>query len=247
MSNLFPIIGTGSNACYVERQKNAELFDEEDNGSGTVLINTEWGAFGDDGRLDFVRTEYDRDVDENSINPGKQLHEKMISGMYMGELVRLVLVKLVNDGLLFGGRGSDDLFTRGNFYTKYVSEIEEDPQGDYTKCMQVLQELGIKHATEQDCVHVKFVCELVSTRAAHLTSTAVATLMNKMDDPDVTIGVDGSVYRYHPKFHNLMMVKIRELAKPHIKFNIMLSEDGSGRGAALVAAVASRKCTENGA
>lgn len=65
--------GTGSNACYVEKQKNAELFDEEDNGSGTVLINTEWGAFGDDGKLDFIRTEYDRDVDENSVNPGKQL------------------------------------------------------------------------------------------------------------------------------------------------------------------------------
>lgn len=38
-----------------------------------MLINTEWGAFGDDGKLDFVRTEYDRDVDENSVNPGKQL------------------------------------------------------------------------------------------------------------------------------------------------------------------------------
>lgn len=70
---LFEFIGTGSNACYVEKQKNAELFDEEDNGSGTVLINTEWGAFGDDGSLEFVRTDYDRDVDENSVNPGKQL------------------------------------------------------------------------------------------------------------------------------------------------------------------------------
>lgn len=38
-----------------------------------MLINTEWGAFGDDGKLDFVRTDYDRDVDENSVNPGKQL------------------------------------------------------------------------------------------------------------------------------------------------------------------------------
>lgn len=66
-------LGTGSNACYVEKQKNAELFDDVDKGSGNVLINTEWGAFGDDGKLDFVRTEYDRDIDENSVNPGKQL------------------------------------------------------------------------------------------------------------------------------------------------------------------------------
>lgn len=38
-----------------------------------VIINTEWGAFGDNGCLDFVRTEYDRELDTFSINPGKQL------------------------------------------------------------------------------------------------------------------------------------------------------------------------------
>lgn len=57
----------------MEKQKNAELFDETDNGSGNVLINTEWGAFGDDGTLDFIRTPYDEEVDKHSINPGKQL------------------------------------------------------------------------------------------------------------------------------------------------------------------------------
>lgn len=57
----------------MEKQKNCELFDDVDNGSGKVLVNTEWGAFGDDGSLDFVRTDYDREVDKHSINPGKQL------------------------------------------------------------------------------------------------------------------------------------------------------------------------------
>ena len=51
-------------------------------------------------------------------------YEKMISGMYMGEIVRLVLLKLKKHGLLFGGKGSEDLETMGRFYTKYVSEIE---------------------------------------------------------------------------------------------------------------------------
>jgi len=48
----------------------------------------------------------------------------MISGMYMGELARLIMVKFTKQGLLFGGKGSDLLFERGNFFTKYVSEIE---------------------------------------------------------------------------------------------------------------------------
>lgn len=66
------ILGTGSNACYVEKTNEVDMF----NGSKTkpyVIVNTEWGAFGDDGTLDFIRTSYDRDIDENSINPGKQL------------------------------------------------------------------------------------------------------------------------------------------------------------------------------
>lgn len=74
MMNYFQLpLGTGSNACYVERVKNAELFDGPDNGKEYVLINTEWGAFGDNGALDFIRSEYDREIDEFSINKGKQL------------------------------------------------------------------------------------------------------------------------------------------------------------------------------
>jgi len=42
----------------------------------------------------------------------------------MGEIVRQVLVKLVNAGILFGGYLSEVLDTPMAFYTKYVSEIE---------------------------------------------------------------------------------------------------------------------------
>lgn len=38
-----------------------------------MCVNTEWGGFGDDGAMDFIRTKYDKQLDENSINVGKQL------------------------------------------------------------------------------------------------------------------------------------------------------------------------------
>ncbi len=38
-----------------------------------VVINTEWGAFGDQGELDFILTKWDKRVDKGSINPGKQV------------------------------------------------------------------------------------------------------------------------------------------------------------------------------
>lgn len=67
----FMIQGTGCNACYVEKIENAELFDG-DQSKPHVIVNTEWGAFGDDGKLDAVRTKYDREIDEDSLNPGQQ-------------------------------------------------------------------------------------------------------------------------------------------------------------------------------
>ena len=49
----------------------------------------------------------------------------MISGMYLGEVARLVLVKLTQEDLLFGGQTSPDLLTQGRFETRYMSDIEQ--------------------------------------------------------------------------------------------------------------------------
>ena len=44
------------------------------------------------------------------------------------------------------------------------------------------------------------------------------------------------IFRYHPHFKNVMQSRISQLMGIDYKFDLMLSEDGSGRGAALVAA-----------
>ncbi|XP_014386035.1 PREDICTED: glucokinase isoform X2 [Myotis brandtii] len=64
------IVGTGCNACYMEEMHNVELVEGEE---GRMCVNTEWGAFGDAGELDEFLLEYDRAVDESSLNPGQQL------------------------------------------------------------------------------------------------------------------------------------------------------------------------------
>lgn len=63
------MIGTGSNACYMEEMRNVEMIEGDE---GRMCVNMEWGAFGDNGCLDDIRTEYDRSVDDFSLNPGKQ-------------------------------------------------------------------------------------------------------------------------------------------------------------------------------
>ena len=83
-----------------------------------VVVNTEWGAFGDQNELDYIVTKWDRRVDAGSINPGKQIFEKMISGMYMGELIRQVLVDLMKDDLIFFGCNREKILERGELWEK---------------------------------------------------------------------------------------------------------------------------------
>jgi hexokinase len=54
--------------------------------SSHMIINTEWGNFGADGALDFIVTEFDREVDSNTHNKGRQIFEKLMAGMYLGEI-----------------------------------------------------------------------------------------------------------------------------------------------------------------
>lgn len=49
----------------------------------------------------------------------------MISGLYMGELVRLILVKMAKEKLLFNGKVPDNLRKKDCFETRYVSAIEK--------------------------------------------------------------------------------------------------------------------------
>lgn len=64
-------------------------------------------------------------------------------------------------------------------------------------------------------------------------------LVQKINKPSCTIAVDGSVFKLHPQFKGYMQETIKELM-PQSDIKLMLSEDGSGKGAALIAAVAAR-------
>ncbi|KAJ9577849.1 hypothetical protein L9F63_025290 [Diploptera punctata] len=212
------IVGTGSNACYVEKKvEHLEMME----------------------KLNFIRTEFDKEVDKKSINKGKQINEKLVSGMYLGELVRVTLCKLTKEKALFGGKINDKLKKKDLFTTVMISEIAATPDGsldNYRKAWK--KKCDYPNATENECAIVQLVCEKYIQRAAHMCAIVLASLINRIGESKITVGVDGSVYRFHPQFHDLMVKFMTPLVNPGIEFDLMLSEDGSGRGAALVAATA---------
>ncbi|XP_021370871.1 hexokinase-2-like [Mizuhopecten yessoensis] len=232
------IIGSGSNACFVEQAKNFNKLEAAEKTSDQILVNCEWGAFGDNGCLNFFKTEFDKELDLNSNHVNSYTFEKLFGGFYLGELVRLVLVKLTREGLLFKGQESPKLMCKGSWPTSYVTEVESDCPGEMSHTRGVLQKLDLA-AEADDIAIVQEACALVSQRGAYIVSAACAVLLNHIDLLEVTIGIDGSVYEHHPRFHGYMMELFEKLV-PKTKVKIILVKDGSGQGGAFVAAVGSR-------
>lgn len=88
------IFGTGCNAAYFENcgsiPKLAHLNLPPDL---PMAINCEWGAFDNEHKV-LPRTVYDVIIDKESPRPGQQAFEKMIAGLYLGEIFRLIMVDL---------------------------------------------------------------------------------------------------------------------------------------------------------
>ncbi|XP_034097982.1 hexokinase type 2-like [Drosophila albomicans] len=236
------IVGTGVNACYVEQTSKAEMLDGyESSQKPIMIINTELGAFGDNGSLDSVRTVYDKTLDIESVNPGSQTLEKCVSGMYLGEVVRHILLDLMRMGVLFRGMRPDEMQTKWIFRTRFISEIESDPPEVFHNARVVLYHLGIKTDDLNDMACLRYICDSISLRSAQLTSCAIVAMINQMNVESCTVAIDGGLCRYHPHYRNLIEQQMSILLKNASAYKIVLSEDGSGLGAALVAAAFANK------
>ncbi|XP_078087787.1 hexokinase-1-like [Mustelus asterias] len=232
------IVGTGTNACYMEQMKNIEKLDGD---SGEMCINMEWGAFGqgEQHSLAEIVNEFDKLVDQQSLHPGKQIYEKMIGGKFLGAIVQNILLNLKEKGCIFRGIQTHTLEQENIIRTKFLSKIESD-SGDLLHVKSILEELGLPCGIE-DRVVVQAVCLAVSQRAAQLCGAGLAAVLERMrenrqmDLMKMTVGVEGSLYKLHPHFSQILKDTVKDLAaKCEVHFH--LSEDSSAMGAALVAA-----------
>lgn len=241
------IVGTGCNACYVEKLSSIEKWPYNYSDPKQVVINTEWGAFGNNEVLEFARTQWDRQMDYESVNPHKQVYEKMISGMYLPEILRRAMISLVERNLLFNGQCPFQLLVADSIgNTKYLSMIDEDFADDnFTKTREVLDTLfpGLAY-TATDLRIIYMLNNRITKRAAYLVAVGLWTLIKRIPQTDVSIAYDGSLIGFHPFFKTWVEEKINKfLVDSALKKKIKLvqSQDGSGYGAAIVAAVCYRE------
>ncbi|KAI9321414.1 hypothetical protein BX666DRAFT_975096 [Dichotomocladium elegans] len=236
------ILGTGTNACYYEDLDHIPKWKGGKTAFDHMVINTEWGAF-DNERIVLPLTTYDCKVDRESINPRQQTFEKMISGMYLGEIARNCIIHYIDRQLLFAGRSSSALNGQYSFETSYMSTIQADDTTDLAETRHILEDvLSVPGTTLSDRRAVKRIIELVGRRAARLSACGLAAVLKLCNllETGCTIAIDGSLYEHYPGFEMTMMEALTELYGPAIESKVILSlaRDGSGLGAAIVAMIA---------
>lgn len=232
------ILGTGTNACYREKVSNIPKLKGNQIRTDQMIINIEWGNFNKLRRLP-----YDLQLDYASVNRGQQILEKMVSGKYLGEIARIILKDLIKRKILFQGKGFFIFDAAGSFKTEYMSSIANDCTKSLSGVGKVFKKLGISKSVLEDRLLVKKICYAVSNRAARVSAAALASVIIKTDpllSRKHTVAIDGTVYEKYPGFRQNIKLTFRELfGRKSARINIVLTKDGSGRGAAIIAALAS--------
>lgn len=254
------IFGTGTNGAYIDRVETIEKLGEkaiaEAKKGGKfageyMVVNTEWGAV-DNKRKYLPVSPFDNKLDRKSINPRKQAFEKMVSGMYLGEIVRNILLWLIDLSLLFDGYSTESLNAHYGFDTALVSAIEDAKSTDEVKAV-LTKECGVpaELIKEKDVELVKWACKLVASRAASLSACAVAAVVEHTKafeiGETVDVGVDGSVAEFLPFFEERLRAALKHILGEEGEKRVIigLAKDGSGVGAALCALQA-KKALEAG-
>lgn len=249
------IIGTGTNACYLERADAIIKCQGLLTTSRDMVVNVEWGNFWSS---HLPRTLYDIDLDAESPNPNDQGFEKMISGMYLGDIVRRVILRMSQELDVFGPHSSK-LHVPFILRTPLIAAMHEDESPDLREVARVLKDvLEIPDVPLNIRKLIVKVCDIVTCRAARLAAAGIVGILKKIgrDGSGVTSGkgrpkmgsqikikrtvvaIEGGLYTNYTLFREYLNEAMAQIlgedAAPYVI--IKVTEDGSGIGAALLAA-----------
>jgi hexokinase len=243
------IFGTGCNAAYMEEVGAIpKLAHMNLDPKLPMAINCEWGAFDNEHKV-LPRTPYDIIIDKESPRPGQQAFEKMVAGLYLGELFRLVLVDLHGnpDCKIFHGQDISKLQKPYSLDSSFPAKIEQDPFENLSDTHELLQNKLSISATRPELELCRRLAELIGTRAARLSACGVAAICKKKGMTACHVGADGAVFNQYPHFKERGAKALREIFGWTTKeepVEILPAEDGSGVGAALIAALTLKRVQE---
>ncbi|KUG03314.1 hexokinase [hydrocarbon metagenome] len=222
------ICGTGHNTCYLEPSRVTSS-------NQVMIVNTEAGNFSP-----LPGNGYDQILDKATDDPGQQNMEKMVSGKYLGELMRITLTDLGQKGYLPGYDPTLRIWCQPySLPTEVLGWLGSKRSAERQQLANWAEENGI--AFNQDgysCLNL--ISTAILERAMKLiASTYIAILKRnrQLNDKRQVIAVDGALFKNVPGFlAGIESILQREL--PDRAISLIYTADGSSVGAAVAAALA---------
>jgi Hexokinase len=233
-ADIGSICGTGYNSCYVETRPGSYYQD---------IINIEAGGFGHRSLRENI---FDVELDIHSERPGSNHLEKMVAGRYLGEILRLVLLFLISNKIIFTKQNIPQ--TIKNPYSISTSDLAkllaEENSGKTS--VLVKDDWGLASITENDLEIIKYIARCITNRAADLIAGTFVGIIRHMDlalNSPHTIAIDGSLYEKLPGFSARIKKRVNEaLVNKQAAIEFSFIKDGSGIGAAIAAAISEAEC-----
>ncbi|KAG2271283.1 hypothetical protein Bca52824_065838 [Brassica carinata] len=216
-----------------------------------VVVNMEWGNFWSS-RL--PRTSYDIELDAESLNSNDMGFEKMIGGMYLGDIVRRVILRMSQESDIFGPISSI-LSTPFVLRTNSVSAMHEDDTPELHEVATILKHLGVSKVPLKVRKLVVKICDVVTRRAARLAAAGISGILKKLGrDGSVgegrrrssdkqmmrrtVVAVEGGLYSNYRMFREYMDEALRDILGEDVARQVVIKamEDGSSIGSALLLA-----------
>jgi len=197
------VSGTGTNTCAVVDMNNIPKLKGED---GSIIINLESGLF-----TDVHVGEFDNILDANSNNPGSKRFEKLTAGVYLGEIVRLMLLRA----------GEEDLISDSTLeYVKSLGKFDAAIV-DAWSCGEKLENVS----SRDDAEFIKELSVNMFDRSARCMSanlTAIMMLNNAGVKNPCCICAEGSLVqrsrKYRPILEKYLSENCKELGRSYKLF-----------------------------
>lgn len=146
------------------------------------------------------------------------IYQKLISGRYLGEILRLVICELIDEGVLFLGQNTYKLENPYVFDTAFLSLMERsvsvppslsslilivtcsDPTDELLMIIGIFSHFFAVETTLAERQFFRALAKLIGRRAARLSACGIAAIVSKMGylDEGCAVGADGSLYNASP-------------------------------------------------
>jgi hexokinase len=172
----------------------------------------------------------------------------MVSGLYIGEMLRLVMVKLHEEGRLFQDKDITRLRESNVVDATFLSIAEIDTSEGLDDMRKEFEGLFNFSPAVDEMKVCRYLTGLIATRAARLYACGIAAICKRNNIRECHVGVDGSVFNKNSGFKDRASQGLRDILDwPVGEIDLIAlnaSEDGSGVGAALAASLALKEADQ---